>query len=158
MKTTLCDSLHRTPGSTPSVSLSGIDESNMSESRDFISAPSHGTHSSQRKSPSDVLLIGNNEQPWRTRRTPTPKGKKMLRFAEEVWSDDKISGERFHDNAVLEPLDTGVVPGPLEYSKSTEDVSSLSSRDEEEFKRDLATLDADIARIQRSLRETALKT
>jgi hypothetical protein len=38
------------------------------------------------------------------------------------------------------------------------DLSSLSSRDEEEFQRDLVSLDAEIARIQRSLRETAMRT
>ncbi|EDO42440.1 predicted protein [Nematostella vectensis] len=38
------------------------------------------------------------------------------------------------------------------------DLSSLSSQDEQEFQRDLASLDADIARIQRSLRQAALKT
>lgn len=46
----------------------------------------------------------------------------------------------------------------LEEEQNGGDLSSLSSGEEEDFRRDLANLDANIARIQKSLRETALKT
>lgn len=45
-----------------------------------------------------------------------------------------------------------------EFKNKSAELSSLSSRDEEEFQRDLQSLDAEIARIQRSLRETAKRT
>lgn len=46
---------------------------------------------------------------------------------------------------------------PKSKDRSAE-LSSFSSGDEEDFQRDLASLDADIARIQRSLRETAKRS
>ena len=46
----------------------------------------------------------------------------------------------------------------LEEEQNGGELSSLSSCEEEDFRRDLANLDANIARIQKSLRETALRT
>lgn len=75
---------------------------------------------------------------WKTpRKSPLSQNKKHLRFAD-------------HEG------DLTVVD--LEEEQNGGDLSSLSSGEEEDFRRDLANLDANIARIQKSLRETALKT
>lgn len=46
----------------------------------------------------------------------------------------------------------------LEEERNGGDLSSLSSGEEDDFRRGLENLDANIARIQKSLRETALRT
>jgi len=46
----------------------------------------------------------------------------------------------------------------LEEDQNGGDLSPFSSGEEEDFRRGLENLDANIARIQKSLRETALRT
>lgn len=70
------------------------------------------------------------------------KYKKQLRFADATQN----TSTHAEDGLKVEDKENGG------------DLSSLSSGEEEDFKRDLANLDANIARIQKSLRETAYRT
>lgn len=76
------------------------------------------------------------------------KYKKQLRFADATQNTSTHADgiESWEDGLKVEDKENGV------------DLSSLSSGEEEDFKRDLANLDANIARIQKSLRETAYRT
>lgn len=83
---------------------------------------------------------------WKTpRKSPLSQNKKHLRFADAAYGP---SADHEGDLTVID----------LEEEQNGGDLSSLSSGEEEDFRRDLANLDANIARIQKSLRETALKT
>lgn len=75
------------------------------------------------------------------------KYKKQLRFADATQNTSTHADgiESWEDGLKVEDKENGG------------DLSSLSSG-EEDFKRDLANLDANIARIQKSLRETAYRT
>jgi len=89
---------------------------------------------------------------WKTpRKSPLSQNKKHLRFADAAYGPSAhADGNEAHEG------DLTVVD--LEEEQNGGDLSSLSSGEEEDFRRDLANLDANIARIQKSLRETALKT
>ena len=89
---------------------------------------------------------------WKTRRkSPFSQNKKHLRFADAAY------GLSAHADG-LEAHEGDLTVIDLEEGQNGGDLSSLSSGEEEDFRRDLANLDANIARIQKSLRETALKT
>lgn len=84
-------------------------------------------------------------------KSPSSQNKKHLRFADAAYGpsvyEDGI-GDHEGGSTVLD----------LEEEQNGGELSSLSSCEEEDFRRDLANLDANIARIQKSLRETALRT
>ena len=83
--------------------------------------------------------------------TPSPLSGKKLRFAE---AGDELK----HPEMKNERTSSASHEGSLKEEQNGGDLSSLSSEEEEEFRRDLANLDADIARIQKSLRETVRRT
>lgn len=89
---------------------------------------------------------------WKTPRTsPLLQNKKHLRFADATHETSlRTDGTGTHEG--------GLTMEDLEEERNGGDLSSLSSGEEEDFRRDLANLDANIARIQKSLRETALRT
>ena len=89
---------------------------------------------------------------WKTtRKSPLLENKKHLRFADAA-----------HDISLgangIGMDEGGLTMEDLDEQEHGGDLSSLSSGEEEDFRRDLANLDANIARIQKSLRETALRT
>lgn len=89
---------------------------------------------------------------WKTpRKSPLSQNKKHLRFAGAAHETSaRADGIGAHEG--------GLTVVDLEEEQNGGDLSSLSSGEEEDFRRDLANLDANIARIQKSLRETALRT
>lgn len=89
---------------------------------------------------------------WRMpRKSPLLQNKKHLRFADAAHETSAhADGIGRHEG--------GLMVEDLEEEQNGGDLSSLSSGEEEDFRRDLANLDANIARIQKSLRETALRT
>lgn len=89
---------------------------------------------------------------WKTPgKSPLSQNKKHLRFADAAY------GPSAHADGI-EAHEGDLTVVDLEEEQNGGDLSSLSSGEEEDFRRDLANLDANIARIQKSLRETALKT
>lgn len=78
------------------------------------------------------------------RRDPQPYG--TVEFFEESSNADTLSSPGLLD---VRDLEEELVNG---------EVSPLSSGEDEDFRRGLENLDANIARIQKSLRETAFKT
>ena len=122
-----------------------------------------------------------------TRRTPNQRpvsqSKKRLRFADRLMSQPdpspaftsrrlsrpltdenegaeyKITDESFANLDGMDSLEQGALEVEnLEEELNSGDVSPLLSGEEEDFRRGLENLDANIARIQKSLRETALRT
>lgn len=97
-------------------------------------------------------MDGQTETARKTpRKSPSLQNKKHLRFADAAY------GPSAHVDGI-EEHEAGLTVVDLEEEQNGGDLSSLSSGEEEDFRRDLANLDANIARIQKSLRETALRT
>ena len=89
---------------------------------------------------------------WKApRKSPSSQNKKHLRFADAAY------GPSAHADGIGEH-EGGLTVVDFEEEQNDGELSSLSSCEEEDFRRDLANLDANIARIQKSLRETALRT
>lgn len=108
---------------------------------------SHGNQSSLNRMDGQVETSA-----WKTpRKSPLSQNKKHLRFADAAHETSAhADGIGAHEG--------GLTVVDLEEEQNGGDLSSLSSGEEEDFRRDLANLDANIARIQKSLRETALRT
>lgn len=85
------------------------------------------------------------------------QNKKQLRFADADADADAAHDTSAHADGIG-TCEGGLKVEDLEDKENGGDLSSLSSGEEEDFIRDLANLDANIARIQKSLRETALRT
>ena len=106
------------------------------------------------ESPSPLnVMDGQTETSARktSQKSPPSQNKKHLRFADAAY------GPSAHADGIGEQ-EAGLTVVELEEEQNGGDLSSLSSGEEEDFRRDLANLDANIARIQKSLRETALRT
>ncbi len=100
----------------------------------------------------DRVDVQSEGTAWKTpRKSPLLQSKKHLRFA------DAAHETSLRTNGIGTREDDLTVED-LEQERNGGDLSSLSSGEEEDFRRDLANLDANIARIQKSLRETALRT
>lgn len=150
------------------------------EAKSLITGNSNNTTSPRLFNRNNLQTIDRSDETL-TRRTPNQRpvaqSKKRLRFADRLMSQPdpspaftsrrlsrpltdenegaeyKITDESF---ANLDGMDS-LEQGALEELNSG-DVSPLLSGEEEDFRRGLENLDANIARIQKSLRETALRT
>jgi len=102
-------------------------------------------------------MDGQTETARKTpRKRPSLQNKKHLRFADAAYGPSAHAPSAHADG--IEEHEAGLTVVDLEKEQNGGDLSSLSSGEEEDFRRDLANLDANIARIQKSLRETALRT
>ena len=107
-----------------------------------------------------VAVNGNSEDFIEERNSPGTRAKKTIRFSSRRYEEDAYLSPGGHgtgDSILRSPrLSPGRDLLDVRYgnqSYTSDDLSSVSSKEEVEFKQDLAHLDANIARLQRNLRE-----
>ena len=156
------------------------------EAKTLLTGNSNNTTSPRLLNRKNPQTIDRSDETF-TRRTqnqhPVAQSKKRLRFADRLMSQPepspaftsrrlsrpltdenegagyKITGESFANLDGMDSLEQGALEVEnMEEELNSGDVSPLLSGEEEDFRRGLENLDANIARIQKSLRETALRT
>ena len=156
------------------------------EAKSLITGNSNNTTSPRlfnRKNPQTIDRCDETFTQRSQNQRPVTQGKKRLRFADRLTSQPdpspaftsgrlsrpltdenegagyKITEECFANLDGMDSIEQGALEVEnMEEELNSGDVSPLLSGEEEDFRRGLENLDANIARIQKSLRETALRT